>query len=564
MSKSSLHGHTKIELFNAGSGKLEEVVEDDNTLTGALAEIFQGIGNFSYGSAIYQYLGTNAKSANGISYSSSSYSMAHWFGGLLAFSQDQDESSYLMNKESDIVAAGVYGYLNGGSNQVRGSYNSTESVIDLSNRSLTYVYDFATNQGNGTIRSVCLVPRWGGFMNEGLARTVTGISSLPLDEFWQPVYYSRGGSIGGSYSDFPDRPWTPALGWLGQGISYHAHNWESVAPQTGGYYYMSNSSYMGIGTFYRVLEIDPDNNQILRAKVELSAGTVYLTFERFPLAGNEVDVWLGNGVNSYSDEAEYSNQIELGSALYNHLASLHVSYDYELRKFYVISHPYSVRGSWSNSRYDGSQYSHKNGISASDSFKVWEIDVDPVSTTSGDTYTVTEYTIPNNTGVSLVGMTTFLNHGMNHLEFYCYEGYIYVFGPVRTQSYWTDGGSYNIYKIELENPSNVVQIDTNVTSFAPVYAMVNDAHDGRMYLSFGSGTMRVLNTRTNQLYAYEELNAYDYLGQQFTPIRNHTALGCSSGHLIGVRPNVLMTVNNITAVTKTSAQTMKISYTISG
>lgn len=557
-----LHGHTKIELFNAGSGKLEEVVEDDNTLTGALAEIFQGIGNFANGSSLYQYLGGNTMTLDGIAYSSSNYSLAHWFGGMLAFSQDQDENNYLMNRQSDIVAAGVYGYLNGGSNQVRGSYNSTESVIDLANRSLTYVYDFTTNQGNGTIRSVCLVPRWGGFMNEGLARTVTGINSLPVDEFLQPVYYNRGGSVGGSYDYVIDRAWSPALGWLGQGISYHAHNWNSVVPQQN-YYYIRNSSYMGIGTFYRVLEIDPDNNWILRAKVELSAGTVYLTFERFPLAGNEVDVWLGNGVNSYSSEAEYSNQIELGNALYNHMATLHLSYDYELRKLYIVSHPLTSISIYSD-RYSGEQCSHRNGFGTSNSFTVWEIDVDPVTTTSGDTYTVTEYTIPNNTNSSIMGMATVWNHGMNHLAFHCYEGYIYVIGPIRTTNYWTDGSSYNIYKIELANPSNVVQIDTNVTSFAPVYAMVNDAHDGRMYLNFGSGATRILNTRTNQLYAYEELNSNDYTGYQFTPIRNHTALGCSSGHLIGVRPNVLMTVNNITAVTKTSAQTMKISYTISG
>ncbi len=562
MSKSSLHGHTKIELFNAGSGKLEEVVEDDNTLTGALAEIFQGIGNFANGSSMYQYLGTNAISRNGISYSSANYNMAHWFGGLLAFNQDQDESNYLMSKESDIVAAGVYGYLNGGSNQVRGSYNSTESEIDMQNKSMHFVYDFATNQGNGTIRSVCLTPRWGGFMNEGLARTMTSIDSLPVDEYLQPFYRNRGGSVGNNWGTTDtDGAWGPALGWLAQGLSYHTNNWGSVAPNSN-YYYINNSSYMGIGAFWRILEIDPDNNCVVRAKVELSAGTIYLTIERFPLAGNEVDVWFGNGANSYSDYAE-STQIELGNALYNHIATIHLSYDYELRKLYIVSHPLTSINIYT-SLYAAQQQSHRNGFGTSNSFTVWEIDIDPTTTESGDTYTVTEYTIPNNTNSSIMGMATMWNHGMNHLAFHCYEGYIYVLGPIRTQTSWTDSSSYNIYKIELENPANVVQIDTNITSFAPVYAMVNDAHDGRMYLNFGSSAMRVLNTRTNQLYAYEELNASDYTGYQFTPIRNHTALGCSSGHLIGVRPNVLMTVNNITAVTKTSAQTMKISYTISG
>ena len=91
-----------------------------------------------------------------------------------------------------------------------------------------------------------------------------------------------------------------------------------------------------------------------------------------------------------------------------------------------------------------------------------------------------------------------------------------------------------------------------------------DAHDGRIYLNFGSNVVRVLNTYTNELYAYEELNHYDYENYAIVPIRGHNALATENGHLVGVRPNVLMTVNNITPVTKTSAQTMKISYTISG
>ena len=563
MSKPSLYGHTKIELFNACSGKLEEVVEDDNTLTGALAEIFQGIGNFTNGSALYQYMGGNTLNVDGISYSSANYNMAHWFGGMLAFDQDQDETHPFISRESSIVAAGVYGYLNGGNNQVRGSYNSTESSIDLQNKSMKFVYDFATNQGNGTIRSVCLTPRWGGFMNEGRARTMTSINALPVDECWQPTYYTRGGSVGAGHNGFSDYAWAPMFGWAAEGHPYHSMVWSGLVPD-GSDYYIANGSYMGVGMFHRLLELDPDNNVILRATVELRAGTVYLTFARYPFAGNEVDVWLGNGANSYDAYAEFSMQIELGNALYNHIATIHMSYDYEARKLYVVSHPLPVHGGdWS--RWESARaYSHKNGMNTSSSFTVWEIDVDPVATASGDSYTVTTYTIPNNTNENIMCMATCWNHGMRHLPFFCYDGYIYVLGPIRTQEQYTDASSYNIYKIELENPTNVVLIDTDVKRFAPVYAVVNDAHDGRIYLNFSSGAMRVLNTRTNELYAYEELNANDYLGYGRLPIRNHYALQCSGGHLIGVKPDVLMTVNNITPVTKTAAQTMKISYSITG
>ena len=82
-----LHGHTKLELFNAESGKLEECIEDDNELTGALAEIFQGIGRFGAGDSLTQHIG---QSMNMNGYTRGCFNLTQWFGGLLAFDKNQD------------------------------------------------------------------------------------------------------------------------------------------------------------------------------------------------------------------------------------------------------------------------------------------------------------------------------------------------------------------------------------------------------------------------------------------------------------------------------------------
>ena len=545
-----LKGKTKIELFNAESGKLEQCIEEENTLTGALAEIFQGIGRFGHGDSLTQYINANG-TINGLN--RPCFDLTQWFGGMLCFDKNQDEEHPFGSYDSTIIASGVYGQANIGSNQIRGSYNNTESVLDWEGHNLTFVYDFATNQGNGRIASICLTPWMGGYMNEGRARTRTDLQGMPVDECFQPNIYSRSGSF--SSGDYRPDSWCPMFGYLANFLSWFTDNWASVCPSDE--YYPENSNYMGRGTMKKLLEIDPENNRALRAKMELSGGKLYITFERYTVAGDEINVWFGNGDQTWPHDD--SPTIEL-DALYDHMQFQHMNYDYENRILYVVAAPFDVR----NYKSYHMPYAYRNGVEVASNIKVYAIHVDPTISDNVETYTVDTYTVPNNTNVRLPLQATRRGHQFRNLQFFCYDGYMYVFGPIYNNDSDTTTKAYNIYKIELAHPTNVVQIQTNITSFASYYAVVMDAHDGRIYLNFGSNVVRVLNTYTNELYAYEELNHYDYENYAIVPIRGHNALATENGHLVGVRPNVLMTVNNITPVTKTSAQTMKISYTISG
>ena len=554
-----LHGHTKLELFNAESGKLEQCIEEENTLTGALAEIFQGIGRHGHSDSLMYAVGSGADTTYG--FSRSCFNLNQWFGGMLCFDKAQDEEHWMASYDSSIIASGVFGQLNGGQNQIRGSYNQTESVQDFEGKSLTYVYDFATNQGNGRIACISLTPLLGGLMNEGRARTITNWYGMPVDECHQPVYYDRALNVSAA-SSYQRSDWPPMLGTLAAGITNYFDDLNSVYSEWGSgrnyYYYPLDSRCMGEGAYNKILEIDPSNNWVLRAKLELSGGKLYVTFTRFPLFASEIDVWYGNGTD-YSIGADYSPTIELGDAKYNHIKFQYMNYDYENRILYVVAAPFDVRGYTDYHE----EYSVRNAVAVASTIRVYAVHVDPTISDNVETYTIDTYDVPNNTNMQLMLISSH-NHSLRNLQFFCYDGYMYVYGPRYGDGDWGTSRALSIFKIELAHPTNVVQIQTNITTFQPYYAVVADAHDGRIYLNFASNVVRVLNTYTNELYAYEELLHYDYENYAVTPIRGHLALACENGHLVGVKPNTLMTVNNITPVTKTSSQTMKISYTISG
>jgi len=547
-----LHGHTKLELFNAESGKLEECVEDDNELTGALAEIFQGIGRFGHGDSLVQKAGGGYWTRDG--YRRESFTLRQWFGGLLAFDKNQDKDHPFPSYDSSIIASGVDGQANIGANNIRGSFNSIESEFDWANHNIKFVYDFATSQGNGRIASICLTPYLGGYMNQGRSRTQVNVYGLPVDECFQPNYYSRGGAVGGS-NDGSSNPgfWLPLFGYAANGISYYSESWD-----LGSDYRPTRAENMSHGGWTKILELDAINNRVLVANLTLSTGKIYITFRRYTIATNEINVWYGNGDESWPHDD--SPTIEL-DALYDHIGFQFMNYDYENRILYVVAAPFDVRN------YTGSDWDAcvRNGVEVASDIKVYAIHVDPTIVESVENYQVDTYTIPNNTNVRLP-LATALRAGnqVRELQFFCYDGYMYVFGPIYNADWWYTAKNYNIYKIDLSHPTNVVQIQTNVTNFAPRYASVIDAHDGRIWLSFGGNAVRVLNTYTNELYAYEELLHYDWQNYAVVPIRGSNAFATENGHLIGIRPNVLMTVNNITPVTKTAAQTMKISYSITG
>lgn len=174
-----LVGTTRIELTNVRTGE-KEVHEDHNMVTNALRDIFKPVGLCTKGEA---YIGE----------SSSKY-YETLLGGILCFDTalEEDPNKYLPPADASVIGCGVYGVLADNTNITRGSYNSHESEVNLEDRYIKYVYDFNTAQANGTIASVCLTHKNGGYTSYGSPKAVNVKDSICLlynvsDSFLQYV-----------------------------------------------------------------------------------------------------------------------------------------------------------------------------------------------------------------------------------------------------------------------------------------------------------------------------------------------------------------------------------------
>lgn len=149
-------GHTKIELTDVKTGK-KQVIEKDNAFqAGVLASYMRSMG----------------------AYNNNPYANDTWAGqpiwrnlcgGIFCFADPIDNSGgevEYMPAGNEMVANGAYMVNNAGTPIELGSYNEVESSTS-GNDSVTFVYDWMTSQGNGTISCVCLTTEIGGYIGYG-------------------------------------------------------------------------------------------------------------------------------------------------------------------------------------------------------------------------------------------------------------------------------------------------------------------------------------------------------------------------------------------------------------
>jgi hypothetical protein len=182
-----LKGKTIIELTDTKTGEVE-YHENDNMVTNAIKHLYEPFGHYKSATKL---LGTDYLPA-----------YQTLLGGILLFDGEISE-----NKEqlfapagTNLTACGVYGVQNAGAGTCRGDFNVTESEVNLSERYVKYVYDFTTSQGNGTIASVCLTGKMGGYNAYGSAdpeftNSGSGMYWFPTDT---PVNF-MGGVSGTGY-----------------------------------------------------------------------------------------------------------------------------------------------------------------------------------------------------------------------------------------------------------------------------------------------------------------------------------------------------------------------------
>lgn len=149
-----IKGKTVFELTDVNTGKVERY-EDCNMITNGLQDFLDPCGSWG----IYPFAKDSVRSTpvrNTLT------------GGILLFDDklDEDVTNTYANASLKMVGNGALGISNATSVTELGTYNSVESGVQADG-SIKYVYDFLTSQANGTIQSVCLTSKVGGYMGYG-------------------------------------------------------------------------------------------------------------------------------------------------------------------------------------------------------------------------------------------------------------------------------------------------------------------------------------------------------------------------------------------------------------
>lgn len=142
------HGHIRLELQGC---RENEVVEHDNHMTDALEQIIE-TGLWETVVGLWKTLCPTYKKA---------------FGGILLTDKSIPDDSVMLPGGIEVTACGSYNVVNNDSALTQGSYNVNESVLDWASKKMTYVYDWTTNQGNGTIAAAALCNAKAGLCGYG-------------------------------------------------------------------------------------------------------------------------------------------------------------------------------------------------------------------------------------------------------------------------------------------------------------------------------------------------------------------------------------------------------------
>lgn len=157
-----LKGKTKVELFDAETGKLIKSVEKHNEITSA----YQRLINHMF------FLGTTYNNVY----------LIDAFSGIIMFDSDVPDGAIVQDKTNHCTGMAFYNHSENTVNKV-GSYNKSESSIDYSKKTATFVYDFTTSQANGTVKSICLC-------SKGIT-TINGLYSGGINSDYNVSNYSE-------------------------------------------------------------------------------------------------------------------------------------------------------------------------------------------------------------------------------------------------------------------------------------------------------------------------------------------------------------------------------------
>lgn len=185
----ALKGKTTFELTDVNTGEVE-VIEDTNMITNGLQDFL----------ATYGYFGCDVLSNDKMGASSL---WGNALGGLFLFDSRLEENvnNILMPAGVKMVGNGSKDMSNSGVVTELGSYNTSESGLQ-SDGSVKFVYDFSTQQANGTIACACLTSKLGGYIGMGNSNKKRIFNEdYSFTTFISDDKYKRTSNIDGSATD---------------------------------------------------------------------------------------------------------------------------------------------------------------------------------------------------------------------------------------------------------------------------------------------------------------------------------------------------------------------------
>ena len=483
-----MKGHTKIELTDVNTGKVE-VIENDNMITSAIEkELLQSNGILppAITAGVYSY------------YIPFDY-IHNLFGGLFLFSNalSTDKDDYLVPFDNDMTGYSYYDITNTGKNTQLGSYSSKESGFQ-EDGSFKWVYNFDTTQANGQISAVALTPYVSGFLSAGIKNENFDNSKIPSSYYPDSEDYC----IDSSHSD----TYGQRIKINYSGIPIYVDNEYLYVVKFGNFYY-ENDAYMG------------KNNKISVLKYASKLGKIN-PFEKY----NEQYRVLEEFTINLPENFTFSN-IDF--------ASFDIQDD---GTFYFMC----------------SSEEKVTGI-------VQLVKVDVLNKTS----TLYSIKVPDNRYIKLgyTGYSYVYNYNDTFYRFCVHNNKLITYAPTLTSPY-----DYALYIYDMTTESETILKDFPFSGSGINLYLSKVYNDKYFFVQGLDSNVRVFDIETNQLkrlcvnrnsYPTFELLKLGTRYFYFDGGQNYIYLYISS------HAQFLSTKNNLeTPVTKTSSQSMKVTYTL--
>ena len=458
----TVHGHTKIELYNPNT-KIKNVVESDNTFQSTVGQKLM--------SAYGQMQLYNSDSSDNYRRPNGAVCFNYLFGGLMLFRDSIAVGTKYMPKSNKMVGLGYKDKTNGTYPMSLGSFNAVESSASING--ITYVYDFATNQANGMIGCVCLTHR-------------------------------KGAEIGGyGYPDI-DRP-------TGDSANWYTHDSSTTLSQPDGVTY--NDRCMLIG------------NKIYGFNWNKNAGT----FTRYIKHLWTLNVSLKTG---YTESRVFDVSDDV--ATLSGIASLTTGNRETV--FYLGDNKIAVP-CW---------YHSASSISPGSKYYYYVYDC------SNDSLTLKSITNTSNVSLNVGSSEYFMFGGQG-------EVFTEQYNASQNRLIFDTETSTHIKTITLSSSSTYIQQVSKFLDRTVFYSNGLTLTGGRSGYGWwiynrDADTLLPVNASTGSW-------RYNILADETTDMMYER--GYETGYAADVNPLMLLTINNLNSpVTKTAAQTMKVTYTL--